>query len=333
MRHKLLGCLALAGLVVPVVACDNSASRVTDDGSATAVSESNPYLYDSLEIGGREATSVRILGSPDWLTADDEHVYVMRDEGGFNALDPETAEVVSSFDIDGQRCQGLGAAAGAVWTCAGSDLIHVDPSTGEVQATVPVTKAAEQGHLVVAFGRVWVLLGDGTSLLGIDAENNSSGDPIDLPIRGTDLAVSGDRIWVVSGVDNAAVEVNPQPGTVGRRIDGLTGARAAVAIPGALWVGGTLASYRVDVATGSVTATVGGGIGNDGGISGDDSGIWVRKGGLTLQHLDATTGTVREEISADISEVLGRGGDILVAFGAIWVTFYDDATLLRIPLS
>jgi len=98
-------------------------------------------------------------------------------------------------------------------------------------------------------------------------------------------------------------------------------------------VGGSLASYRIDVTSGAVTTTVEGGIGYDGGISADDSSVWVRKGGLTLQRLDSATGDILEEISADTSEVAGRGGDILVAIDAIWVTFYDDATLIRIPLS
>lgn len=338
MRQRILGYLAVAGLLVSTVACQNGTSRTTADSSAggsaaSSGAESSPYLYESVEIGGREATSVRILGSPDWLAADDEHLYVSRDEGGFTALDPDSAEVVSSFEIDGQRCQGVGADAGTVWTCAGGDLLLVDATSGEVQATVPVTKASEQGHFVVGFGRAWVLVGDGTSLLGIDTGSNEPGEPIVLPIHGTDLAISSDRIWVVSGVDNAAVEIDPESGTVGRRIDGLTGARAAVAVPGALWVGGSSASYRIDVASGAVTATVDGGIGYDGGISADDSSVWVRRGGLTLQRLDSATGDILEEISADISEVAGRGGDILVAFDAIWVTFYDDATLIRIPLS
>ncbi len=50
---------------------------------------------------------------------------------------------------------------------------------------------------------------------------------------------------------------------------------------------------------------------------------------MTLQHLDAATGAVIEQLSADLGTA---GGDILVAFDALWVTFYDDATLLRIPL-
>jgi len=98
-------------------------------------------------------------------------------------------------------------------------------------------------------------------------------------------------------------------------------------------VGGASASYRIDRATGAVTATVNGGIGYVGAITADDSSVWVRKGGVTLQHLDAATGALLEEISEPISADAGGGGDALVAFGAHWVTFFDDATLIRIPLS
>jgi hypothetical protein len=41
-----------------------------------------------------------------------------------------------------------------------------------------------------------------------------------------------------------------------------------------------------------------------------------------------------EEISEPIfADAAGGGGDVLVAFGALWVTFFDDATLIRIPLN
>ncbi len=336
MRHRLLGYGAIAALLASVAACDTSASTTPNSagqqGSAGSdASQASPYIHEDVDIGGRAAVSVRILGSPDWLAADDEHVYVSRDEGGFTTLDPTTAEVVGSFSPEGTRhCQGIGAGGGPVWTCAEGDLVAVD-SAGDIEASIPVTKAADQGHLIVAFGRVWILAGDGSSLVGIDTESHAPGEPIAVPVRGTDLAVSADRLWVVSSVDGAVVDVDPESGAVGRRVDGLAGARAAVAIPGALWVGGSLVSYRVDIVTGSVTATVEGGIGNDGGIGGDDSGIWVRRGGVTLQHLDPATGAVREELSAEIAES-GRGGDVLVAFDALWVSFYEDATLIRIPL-
>lgn len=332
MRQRLLGWLAVAGLLVSSVACADSPSQSSagaDGSAASDDAESSSYNYESVAIGDRDAISVRLLGGPDWLAADEQYVYVKRDDGGVTVLDPATGQVVSSFEIVGERSNGLGAAAGSVWVCAGGNLSRFDPSTGEVQASVPVSKAAEQGHLAIGFGRLWVLLGDGTTLVGIDIVSNEPGDSIALPIRGTDLTITSDRIWVFSGVDNAVAEIDPESGSLGHRIDGLIGARAAIAVPGGLWVGGSTASYRIDVATGAVTATVNGGVGYDGGIGADDSSVWVRYGFLTLQRLDAGTGAVLEEISEDIGTA---GGDILVAFGALWVSFYDDATLLRIPL-
>ena len=335
MRQRLLGCCAIACLLVSIVACGNNASPTTESGEESAASESaesSPYSYETLEFGGRESISVRIPGDPDHLAADDEQVYV-RGARAFYALDPETAEALSSFEIDGQHCNGVGAAAGTVWTCSGTDVVRVDAGSHDVQARLPVTKATDQGHLVIGFGRVWVLLGDGSSLLGIDTDSNEPGEAIVLPVRGTDLAISADRVWVVSALDNAAVEFDPSSGLVGRRIEGLPGARAAVAVPGALWVGGSSASYRIDAATGAVTATIEGGIGYVGAISADDSSVWVRSGGIRLQHLDAATGALLEEISEPISaDPAGGGGDALVAFGALWVTFFDDAMLIRIPL-
>ncbi len=337
MRQRLLGCWAIAALLVPVVACGTNAPPTSDgvgtEAAASDAAGSSPYSHETLQIGGREAISVRIPGDPDYLAADDEHVYV-RGARAFHVLDPETAEVLSFFEIDADPCNGVGAEAGTVWTCSGTDVVRVEAGSDEVQSRFPVTKASEQGHLVIGFGQVWVLLGDGSSLLGIDTDSNEPGEPIVLPVRGTDLAISADRIWVVSGLDNAVVEVDPSSGAVGRRIDGIPGARAAVAVPGALWVGGASASYRIDVATGAVTATVDGGVGYVGAITADDSSVWVRRGGVTLQRLDAATGALLEEISEPISDdVAGGGGDALVAFGALWVTFFDDATLIRIPLN
>ena len=335
MRQRLIGCCAIAALLVSIVACGNNASPTTESGEESAASESaesSPYSYETVEFGGREAISVRIPGDPDHLAADDEQVYV-RGARAFYALDPETAEVLSSFEIDGRPCNGVGAAAGTVWTCSGTDVVRVDAGSDDVQARFPVTKAADQGHLAIGFGRVWVLLGDGSSLLGIDTDSDEPGEPIVLPIRGIDLAISADRIWVVSALDNAALEIDPASGAVVRRIDGLSGARAAVAVPGALWVGGSTASYRIDTATGAVTTTVEGGIGYVGAITADESSVWLRRGGITLQHLDAATGALLEEISEPISNnEHGGGGDALVAFGALWVTFFSDATLIRIPL-
>jgi len=102
-----------------------------------------------------------------------------------------------------------------------------------------------------------------------------------------------------------------------------------VEVPSGLWVAGSTASYRIDPASGTVITTAEGGIGSDGAIAtADGESVWVRKGGVTLQNLDAETGALLEEMSADI----GSGGDMVLAFDAIWLTAYDNNILLRIPL-
>ncbi|MBA2555281.1 MAG: hypothetical protein H0V10_16650 [Geodermatophilaceae bacterium] len=321
MRRCTLRTAAMVCLFGSAAACGGTTPAATT--SSTPPSDST----ESLAIGGREAVSVHIAGSPDWLAADEDNVYVKRDNGGVDVLDPTTAAVVRSFDLGNDLCQGLGVADGTLWSCSGPELVRIDLGSGAVAPTAAVGKTFEQGELNVGFGRLWVLLGDGSSLLGIDVDTDQPGEPIALPVRGTDVALGPDRVWVLSAVDNAAVEVDPDAGVV-RRIDGLAGARAAVAVPDALWVGGIAETYRIELSTGAVTATVDGGIGRVGAIAADDEGVWVREGGVTLTHLDAVSGAVLEEMSADI----GSGGDLVVAFDALWLTAFDHETLLRIPL-
>jgi len=334
MRRRSIGCAVLAGWLVSGVACDAdppTSTRSADDvpTSSTESAPSGTEPTDTLEIGGRQATSVRIMGGPDWRVADDDNVYVKRDVGRVEVLDPATAAVVSSIEIGGDLCQGLGDAVGTLWTCSGTDLVRIDPTSGDLLATVSVGKAHQQGELSAGFGHVWVLVGDGSSLVGVDLATNLPGEPIALPVRGTDITVGPDRVWVVSAPDDAAVEVDPERGVVVRTIDGLIGARSAVEVPSGLWVAGSTASYRIDPASGTVITTAEGGIGSDGAIAtADGESVWVRKGGVTLQNLDAETGALLEEMSADI----GSGGDMVLAFDAIWLTVYDNNILLRIPL-
>lgn len=337
MRRGTLGCLVLAGVLASGVACDadtpTSGAQAEPGDTAgpgnTAASGNTAAPGTTVEIGGREAISVRIMGGPDWLVADDHNVYVKRDSGQVEVLEPATAAVVASVEVGGDLCQGLGDAGGTLWTCSGTDLVRIDPTSGSLLATVSVGKAHQQGELSTGFGKVWVLVGDGSSLVGIDLVTNLPGEPIALPVRGTDIAVGPDRVWVVSAPDNAVVEVDPEGAVVVRRIDGLIGARMAIEVPAGLWVAGSTASYRIDPATGTVLVTVEGGVGSDGAIAtADGQSVWIRKGGVTLNNLDAETGELLEEMSADI----GSGGDMVLAFDAIWLTAYDDNILLRIPL-
>jgi streptogramin lyase len=203
-------------------------------------------------------------------------------------------------------------------------VVGVDLDRGAVVTTVPVTKAAAQGHLGVTDGRVWVLLGDGSALVGIDVTTGERGVEVALGVRGTDLVAADGSVWVVSAVDDAVVRVDTTTGTVGWQAP--VGAVALALGPdGTLWVGGRTTT-RLDADTGEVLGTIpDAGPGADGSLAADDDGIWVRSQAAFLRHL-GPDGEVLASHDADVTS----GGDVLIAHGAVWTTAYDDAALFRI---
>lgn len=269
-----------------------------------------------------------VPGGPDWLDTDGRFVYVRRDAGGVDRIDPATTSVVASVEVPGDACQGLGAAFGSVWTCRGRDVLRMDLDAGTVTATIAADKARLQGNLQGGFDRLWVLAGDGSRLIGIDPATNALDPPIELGLRGTDLAVGEGAVWVVSHLAGALVRVDPAARAVTARVDGL-GALYTVAVgEGAVWASGTV-TVRIAPDTAEVTTTVeAAGTGNSGALAVDDGTVLVRSADDFLQEIDAVTGEVRavEPRPPDVDS----GGDVLVAFGSVWTTGYDHEVLLRL---
>jgi DNA-binding beta-propeller fold protein YncE len=307
---------AVALAAVALCACgggdDDAAPSTTTTAAAVAVDD---------------LVRTEITGGPDWLAADDEFVYVKRDSGAVDQVDPATGEVLATFEIgENQLCQGIGAGFGSVWTCFGTDVVRIDPATGEIVATIEAGKTAEQGHLGIGFDRVWVLQGDGSTLVGIDPTTNELGEPLPLEVRGADLIVDDAGIWVVSALEDALVQVDPS-GALLHRVDGLTEPRALSLGDGVLWVADTVAVHDVDPATGTIRATYEGGIGRSGAVAADESGVWVRRG-AEVRHLDGATGSEDELLTLDLAGP--SPGDMIVAFDAVWTAASEDAALFRI---
>lgn len=273
----------------------------------------------------RTKTRLRIPGGPDWMAADEKFLYLKRDDGGVDRIDPGTDKVVASVEVEGDLCQGIGVGFGAAWVCQGADVARVDLDAMKVVATVKVGKAAEQGHLATGFDRVWVLVGDGSTLVSINPATNAVEAPIVLGARGTDLAVGQNGVWVVSGLDDAVLRVDPAARKVVSRTGGIDEPRT-VAVSDAVWVGAFTSTARLDPATGRVIATVPVGTGREGGISATEDQVWVRSKDQFLRHVDPATNKVTEGLSADVTS----SGDVLVAFGSVWTSAYDDATLFRL---
>lgn len=324
------GLAPVTALALALAGCSATDADDAADGESTDSAPSTSTAPEGFPVVAADDVQEqrwRLPGGPDWLAVDDAGVWVKRDDGTVDLIAPDTGEIAVTAQVPPDRCQGLGVGLGAVWACTGSsDMARIDPETGEVVATLAVGKAFSQGHLVTAFDQLWILTGDGSTLVGVDP---GTGDPvttIPLGARETDVAVGEAGLWVVSQVDGQVLRIDPA-GSVAVRATGFD-RPAAVAVTDQVWVGAAGGTSRIDPATGEIQVSTDIGTGLDGGLAIAPDGVWVRSEARFLVRLDPDTAEPVAGVAADVES----SGDIVVAFGSVWTTAFDDAALFRVPI-
>ena len=328
----------LAVLLVAACGGDPTGEGNDDSPPATATSPAaastpsatlpvaEPANVEAVPIEPRVEARLKITGEPDWMAAGSGSLWVKTAAGYVQRIDPATNQVLTEIEVPPHQvpgCEGLGASDDAVWTCSEQDIVRIDPATNDVAATVAVGKIHDQGHIPVAFGRAWVLTGDGSTLVGVAEDAVAS--KIELGTRCTELTASATAVWAACPVDGIAIAVDPEQDAVTSRVDRLTDARTISAHGGAVWVGFRGALARVDEATGQITG-VADASSADGDVAAIDDAVWVRTGGPFLRRVDPDTLEVVEDLTAPES----GGGPVLVAFGSVWAASYDDKVLYRV---
>ena len=84
-------------------------------------------------------------------------------------------------------------------------------------------------------------------------------------------------------------------------------------------------SVRCGRVAAPTTLTVPVGPGPTGGITVNDGDVWIRREDQFLVRIDAATAEIVERYD----EPVISAGSVLVAFGAVWATAYDDHLLIR----
>ena len=268
-----------------------------------------------------------IFGGPDYLAATADAVWVKSDDGSLDRIDPQTNTITASVEVSDSLCQGLGAGPRSVWTCTTGGVVRVDPVTNEVVASVDVDKSTFQGQIGVGFGHAWVLDGEGTTLLGVSESTNAVALRVPLGTPCVDVAVSARKVWVSCGVDDVVLGIDPDRSEVVTRVRRLEEVRAITATAHAVWVGYAEGVARIDAATGEVTARAVLDVTDQTRMTASAGDVWIRRPAPFLSRLDATSLEVRDDIE---SAAAASSGSVLVAFGSVWASAYDDALVYRL---
>jgi streptogramin lyase len=334
--------LAALALILPLtalVACGGDGKESSTPTVETGSREANAADGAVLEVEGSAEETMALadvqeasmqLASPDWLTFQGGHLWVKQDDGMVVRIDSRTNKPNGNVRADTKSehlCQGIGSGGGAVWSCSGSDIVRIDPKRLTVTDSIPVGKVFDQGKLVFVGGRIWVLTGEGDSLVGIDTATVSPDSPIQLPDSCSELGAGPDTIWVLCPIAGKVLAVDPASASVEAELE-IDSPSFAVATGSDLWVGSAGDLVRVDIETlEPVARFLGLDPGPDGDVAVDGENVWVRTPAGFLHRIDATSNTVAEQVEPD--EALS-GGAVLFAEGSLWITAFDDSLLLRL---
>lgn len=274
---------------------------------------------------------IRIPGDPDTIGVGFDAVWVKADAGTVTRIDPATATVAAELQIHGlddTGCNGIGVGASAVWSCEAGGLVRIDPATGAWDPPAATHKVWSQLRLVEGAGRIWVLDGDGSALVGMSEADGSLSEPITLPAACTDVGAAGDFIYVVCEQAGRVVAVDPAAGSVVADIAVTTPWHVSAA-PDSVWVASGDGLLQLEPRTlATRRAFAGLRVGSLGAIRADDDGVLVRRIEPFLTRIDATTGTVAWIVDAPHD----GGGDIAVEGDHLWATFIDEGVLVRLDM-
>jgi virginiamycin B lyase len=345
-----IACAAAGPLLVALVGCSGGADGggATPESPTVATSPSpgdaepssgEPSLPAALDVGDPEGVSLAqrrplihrgMANEPDWLAVGFGSVWALQGNGSVLRFAPG-GRLLATIDAgiyEPPPCQGLGVSDDAVWACAtNGKIIRIDPGTNRVVETVSVPKLGDQGRLVAAAGRLWLLTADGAQLTGVDLTDSSLGKPLQLDSFCTDLAVgSSEALWVVCASDGLLLRVDPVAGEVTGRVALPLPRNAAVADH--VWVTFDGGLAKVDPNTLEVVAVYDVQPGLAGGVRAASDAVWIRSTGAPfLTRLDAETGQAVEVITAPAWR---SGGDVVTLGDHLWATAYDDKVVVRL---
>lgn len=315
MRRVVCGVLSLAGAALIASGCGAGDPTPPPPPPAADLPD---FVSGSLD-----------LPSPDWLAAGAGAIWVKLDSGRILRIDPRSMEIVATIERadaseDFDLCQGIAFAGDAVWSCAGPDVVRIDPST-DVATILPIRKVRDQGSIPFAGGKVWFLDGDADRLVGVDPLTLEADVTIELGSPCSDVDGVADMLWVACERDDVVRRVDIARGEVGDEVT-LDGASMLAVSADRVWVAASAGIVAID----PTSMTVGDPVAKPGTVHRirvGPSGVWVRAGAPYLTLIDPLGSVVGVWASAALDP-----GDVLELDGAVWLTNAEEGILTRAGL-
>ena len=249
----------------------------------------------------------------------------------------------------GDTPRGVAVGRQAIWVANSADgtISKLEIDTLRVIKTIGI--GAQATEIVESSGRAWVVTGLDNSLVPIDARSGGVHPAIPLSRDRTAsayaVATGAGSLWASSG--DRLLEIDPVTGTIvsSRHVGaGHEGAGCCFSIhdldfgDGAVWVADTSETLaRVSPHGGRVTgSTQLGAI--PAAVKVGYGAVWVglpdpNRPVLALWRVDPRTVRVTQTITLGSSNKYLASMDVALGAGSVWVTNYDEGTLVRVDPS
>ena len=259
-------------------------------------------------------------------------------------IDPGRNRVVKVLPV-GNTPRGIAVGRDSVWVAnsANGTVSQIDIDKLQMVKTIGI--GAQATDLVEAYGRVWVTTGIDNSVVPIDARSGGVQDTIPLsndPTASAFAVTAGaDALWVASG--DRLLKVDPSTGTIVGGHVGVQHPRSGCCIgihdlafgEGAVWLADTSQTVvRVSPRGNGVTGARELGV-IPTALAVGYGAVWVALPDPTrplaaLWEVDPATVRVAHTITLGKGTSILLSLDVAVGAGSLWVTNYEDGTLVRV---
>jgi virginiamycin B lyase len=186
-----------ATIDLPFSIPSESSVAVGDNGVWLLSTGTQPNLVRIDPATNEVAESFPAPGGATAVRAGDDSLWITRaDAGQLLRVDPATGDVLAEIDA-APGCVFLALGEGGVWTMGSTgEVVHVDPESNSVVATIPTGGRVDHGDVAVGGGYVWARISD-SLFAQIDPATNTVVARYGPPSEGSGGIDADDQaVWV-----------------------------------------------------------------------------------------------------------------------------------------